>query len=350
MIKTVTENMEKLRAHSPRLNAVAVAGLFLLASLGIIIANFTLPVPASFLIVFEIAVLWAIYSLLVLGLNLEFGFTGLINFGHLVFYLIGGYTFAMISGQPSTGVGLGYHWLIGIVLAITVAGAFGALIGVITLRLRGDFLAIVTLAALEVMLDLVNSFSEITGGSSGLFNLPSLEPLVTDVPTNLVMTFLLFMGIVLLSYKLVEHLTNAPYGRVLRAIRSDEIVARTLGKNTVKYKLQVFVIGSMIAGLAGVLIIASNGSVSPDYFSLDETIIVWIGMFIGGIANNKGVIGGVAIILMIQLGTRYLNETISSLPFFSFGPFRMMLIGFILVFIIRYRPGGLWGKMEEIGE
>jgi branched-chain amino acid transport system permease protein len=349
MIKVVTENIEKLRSHSPQLDAIPVAGVFLLASLGIIVANYTLPVPSDFLIVFEIAILWTIYSLLVLGLNIEFGFAGLINFGHLVFYLVGGYTFALISGQPSTGVGLGYHWLIGIVLAVTVAGAFGALIGAITLRLRGDFLAIVTLAALEVMLDLVNSFSDITGGSSGLYNLPSLDSLVTDVATNMVMTFLLFTGIVLLTYKLVEHLTSAPYGRVLRAIRSDEIVARTLGKNTVKYKLQTFIIGSMIAGLAGVLIISSNGSVSPDYFSLDETIIVWIGMFIGGVANNRGVMGGVAIILMIQLGTRYLNETISSLPYFSFGPFRMMLIGFILVLIVRYQPGGLWGKTEEMG-
>jgi branched-chain amino acid transport system permease protein len=309
--------------------------------------------PSSSFVVFEIAISWAIYALLVLGLNLEYGFTGIINFGHLAFFLVGGYTFALISGDPATAVGLNLHWILGVAVALGAAAFFGAIIAAITIRLRGDFLAIVTLAALEILLNVVNNFDGITGGRAGMGNLPSLEPIIPNYGSLLVFTLFLFAGLAIFVYAVVNHISTSPYGRVLRGIKSDELVTRVLGKNTIIYKLQVFVIGSVIAGLAGILVVFNNGSITPDFFSLNETIIVWTGLFIGGAGSNRGVMGGMGVILFLELGTRYLNEVVtgpflnSVFPSFTFGAVRMIIIGFLLVVIVRYRPAGIWGESEE---
>jgi branched-chain amino acid transport system permease protein len=333
--------------------SVILLGIALSILLIKVVAQVFLVPPEPTFVVIEIAVSWAIFAIVVLSLNLEYGFTGIINFGHLAFFLVGGYTFAIISGNPATAVGLNQHWLLGVIAALVLSGVAGGLLAVITVRLRGDFLAIVTLAALEIMLNVVNNFNDITGGRAGLGNLPTLETIVGNYGARLVFTLFLFGGIAVFIYGVIAHITSAPYGRVLRGIRSDELVTRVLGKNTIAYKFQVFVIGSAIAGLGGVLVVLNNGSITPDFFSLNETIIVWTGLFIGGVGNNRGVVGGMGIILLIELGTRYLNETVSDsvinaiFPAFSFGAVRMVIIGLLLVLIIRYRPAGIWGSKEE---
>lgn len=350
--------MRELRQRYDELiGGVALSVFLLLVSVAILLGKVvtqTLLVPSeSTFVIIEIAVSWAILSLLALGLNLEYGFTGIINFGHLAFFLVGGYTFAIISGNPATAIGLNQHWLLGVVGALALSGLVGGLIAAITIRLRGDFLAIVTLATLEIMLNIVNNFNDITGGRAGLGNLPSLEMVIGDYGARLVFTLFLFAGIAVFIYAIISHVTSAPYGRVLRGIRSDELVTRVLGKNTIAYKFQVFIIGSVIAGLGGILVVLNNGSITPDFFSLNETIIVWTGLFIGGAGSNRGVVGGMGIILFIELGTRYLNQTVSEsllnavFPAFSFGAVRMVIIGFLLILIVRYRPAGIWGNKEE---
>jgi branched-chain amino acid transport system permease protein len=332
--------------------ALAVAGVVLaLLSLGFLFSSFVVTVPDASVVFLELAITWAIYGLLVLGLNVQYGYTGLINFGHLVFFLVGGYAFGFVtaSGQ-AVGTGLGLHWLPGVVAALVAAAVLGTIIGATTLRLRGDFLAVVTVAALEVGLELVESFSEITGGTVGLYGLPRLIHAESGNPdTALLVTFAALLGLLLVVYAGITRLVESPYGRVLKAIRSDELVAQSLAKPTFRYKLQEFVYGSVLAGLAGALMAIYFGAVAPAFFSIDTTVIIWIGMLLGGAGNNRAVLAGMALILGIELGTRFLNEFVTGLVADAqFGAVRMIIIGLILIVVIRYRPAGIWGDEDEM--
>jgi len=309
--------------------------------------------PAGFTFIFlEVGVLFLLYALILIGLNLQFGHTGLVNFGPVAFFAVGGYTAAMLTAvDPFKAVGLALPWPVGLVAAVLVAVALGALLGFSTLRLRDDFLAIVTLAVAEIIHGLIITFRDVTGGSVGLGNVP--RPIAAPVGggggAELFATVLVLGALCVLAYGVFHRLSTAPYGRVLRAIRADEQVAATLGKRVFRYKLVVFVYGAAIAGLAGALLVFYNGAASAGFFTIDVTVIVWVGMLIGGAGNDRGVLAGLAIIMGFQLTTRFLNDVLPFITQDQFASVRLMLVGLLLMLIIKYRPEGLWGNARELG-
>lgn len=307
--------------------------------------------PGWTLVFFEIAILFALYAIVLVGVNLQFGHAGLVNFGPVAFFAVGGYVAAMATAQdPYAGVGLGLSWTVGLVAGIAAAVALGVLLGVSTLRLRDDFLAIVTLAVAEIVHGLVGTFQSITGGSLGLGNLPRpIVPLSGEGPRNLFATLFLFAALALLIYGVFHRLADSPYGRVLHAIRADERVTETLGMRVFRYKLVVFVYGAALAGFAGALYAFYVGAVSPGFFTINVTVLVWIGMLVGGAGSDRGVLGGLAIVMGFQLATRFLNDAVPWITQDQFASVRLALVGLLLVVVIRYRPEGIWGEPAELG-
>jgi len=347
---TESKNSNRLSSLTDTVSTGAIGAILTTITVAFLLSDLFITIPSSGFLYIQLLITWAVYGFLILGLNLQFGYTGIINFGHLFFFLVGGYTFAILTGgEQAVGTAFGLPWVIGVLAAAIVSALFGLFIGSFSLRLRGDFLAIVTLAALEVGLNLVGSFHEITGGENGLYRLPQITADFSgNADTMMVTTLLLFAGLLLMTYATVQRLSDAPYGRVLRAIRADELVARALGKNTSNYKLQVFVLGSALAGFAGVLIAMYNGSVEPSIFGLNTTIIIWLGLLLGGAGNHRAALAGVGIIMLIELLTRNLNTMFGSYVDVPFGPIRFIIIGLILVVVIRYRPAGIWGDEKEM--
>lgn len=330
---------------------IVIAGLLLCgATVAFLLSNLHLLVPNSTVLFFEETITWAIYALLVLGLNIQFGYTGLVNFGYLVFFLVGGYTFAILTSTAAT-FGLGLAWPIGAVAALLATVGLGGAFGVVALRLRDDFLAIVTLAALLVAIELVTTFDGITGGTNGIYGVPQLiHSLAGDFHTAVVLTTLFALSLVLLAYAMNQRLAEGPYGRVLRSIRSDELVSQTLGKQTFRYKVQVFIYGAVLAGVAGILLATHQGSLTPAYFDLHITIIVWVGMLLGGSGNNRSALAGLAVILGIYLGLQFAAGSIGSVVGSGqIGAIQQAIVGLVLVLVMRYRPEGIWGNPDELG-
>jgi len=307
--------------------------------------------PSRLFFFFEVAVLFLLYAMILVGLNLQFGHTGLVNFGPVAFFAVGGYTAAILTANdPFRAVGLGVAWPVGLVAGVLAAATLGVLLGVSTLRLRDDFLAIVTLAVAEIVHGLIVTLRDITGGTVGLQNVP--QPIAGQTESGgpeLVVTILVFGAICLFFYGVFHRLSSSPYGRVLRAIRADEQVTETLGKRVFRYKLAVFVYGAAIAGFAGALLVFYNGAAAEGFFTINVTVIVWIGMLIGGAGSDRGVIGGLALIMGFQLLTRFLNDEIPFVTQDQFASIRLVLIGLLLMLIIRYRPEGIWGNADELG-
>ena len=306
--------------------------------------------PSETFVFLEVGVLFLLYTLVLIGLNLQFGHTGLVNFGPVAFFAVGGYVAALLTAvDPYRAVGLGVPWPVGLVAGILCASALGALLGFSTLKLRDDFLAIVTLAVAEIVHGLIITFGDITGGSVGLQNVPQPIANLTSGGGDLFATVVVLGSLCLLAYGVFNRLSGSPYGRVLRAIRADELVTETLGKRVFRYKLAVFVAGAAIAGLAGALLVFYNGAASAGFFTIDVTVIVWIGMLVGGAGSDRGVIGGLALVMGFQLLTRFLNDLIPFITQDQFASLRLVFVGILLMIIIKYRPEGIWGDAEELG-
>ncbi|UTF54013.1 branched-chain amino acid ABC transporter permease [Natronosalvus rutilus] len=329
------------------------AGLALLVlSVVFLVSPLFVQPPGGSFVFFEVGVLFFLYAMILVGLNLQFGHAGLVNFGPVAFFAVGGYAAAILTANdPYQAVGLGFPWPVGVVAAVLAAAALGVLIGVSTLRLRDDFLAIVTLAVAEIVHGLIIAFRDVTGGTVGLTSVPRPIAGTTDVGGGaaLVSTILVFAALALFFYGVFRRLSSSPYGRVLRAIRADDQVTETLGKRVFRYKIAVFVYGAAIAGLAGALLVFYNGAAAEGFFTIDVTVIVWVGMLIGGAGNDRGVIGGLAIIMGFQLVTRFFNDAIPFITQDQFASIRLMFVGLLLMLIIRYRPEGLWGDADRLG-
>ena len=306
--------------------------------------------PGALYVFFEVAILFTVYGMLVLGLDLQYGHTGLVNFGHVVFFAVGGYAVAMLSADdPFAGIGLGLPWPLALAVGVAVAAVLGAVIGATSLRLRDDFLAVATLATAEIFHTLFVNFRGVFGGNVGILDVPQpIADLAGDTDTTLLATLLLFGGLCAFTFAAVTRLTEAPYGRVLRAIRADELVTRSVGKSTFTYKMQAFVYGAALAGLAGGLFALYNGAVAPGFFTIQVTVTVWIGMLLGGAANHRAVLAGLAVIMGLRLLSRFALG-VAPVSAGAFASIRLIVVGMILVAVIRYRPAGIWGDERELG-
>ncbi len=375
--------------------------------------DFIINLPNNNGYIVSLTILTSVFAIFALGLNLQWGFSGLINFGHIAFMTIGAYTTVMLS---LSGVPL----IVAVIIGAGLAALLGFFIGISTLRLREDYLAIVTIGVSELVRLVANNEEWLTRGVQGVrrYQIPFVdwEPgilgkvmaiaLLTGIaifaqwqllrgiknqfkeyrsvqnksyqPTKpivsiiwgaiatIVILFIYINGIIslynyhyqaglmvlallilALVYSGLEILVRSPWGRVIKAIREDEEIARALGKNVFFYKLQAFMLGGAIAGVAGSFYAWQLNAVYPTSFEPLQTFNAWIIVVVGGAGNNPGTILGAIIFWTYDAVTRFLlpqlgidNARLSAL--------RIMVIGLILMILVMWRPQGILGKKEEL--
>jgi branched-chain amino acid transport system permease protein len=299
-----------------------------------------------------------VYALLAIGLNIHYGYTGLLNFGHVAFFAAGAYTAALLTiPSPDTvegtveytiGVGLPMPAALPVSLAAgaLVGGLLAVLIGLTSVRLGTHYLAIATFALAGIVQDAVVNERWLTRGVFGLNRVPRPGRAVLGADLWQV-SYLLFVALLTIAvYLTVERLVDAPFGRLLKGIREEELAARMLGKDTNMVKLKSFGIGGAIAGLAGAVYAHYIGSVVAGQFVPLVTFLVWVAMLLGGTASNRGVILGAFVLVAFREITRFLPQ-VSGNP--SLVPsLRFVVIGFLLILVIRFRPQGLLGNPNEV--
>jgi len=307
----------------------------------------------SFKLVMVVGIIMGVYSLLAIGMNMHWGDTGLLNFAHAGFFAVGAYTSAILTTPVTeTGllanrvVGFGFPVVVGMVAATVLAAFAGVLLGITSVRLEGDYLAIVTLAGAETLRLFISNEAWLTSGEQTLKNIPRpLESTVSPV-ISYDAFYLGFVAVfVVASYFLFRYLSNRPFGRVLHAIREDEDVPKALGKDTARFKLKSFGIGAGLAGLAGSLWAHYVFAIQPTMFLPNLTFSVWAMVIVGGAGSYLGAIVGAVLITGIRQITRFLPGDIplgNELPFI-----RLIIIGALLILVLYYRPYGLMGDKER---
>jgi branched-chain amino acid transport system permease protein len=297
-----------------------------------------------------------LFVLLALGLNIVVGFAGLLDLGYVAFYAVGAYVYALLA-SPHFDV----HWPFWVILPIgaAVAALFGVLLGVPTLKLRGDYLAIVTLGFGEIVRIFLNNLSRpvnITNGPQGIaridpFTLGGLDFSRTETYLGLVFSgpikYYYLLLLVLLAVIFVNvRLQNSRIGRAWEAVREDEVAARAMGIDTRNIKLLAFAMGASFGGIAGGMFSAIQGFISPESFVLVESIMVLSMVVLGGMGNIWGVILGAVLLSFVP---EILRFTVEPVQMRLFGRMlvepeviRMLIFGFALVLVMALRPGGLW--------
>ncbi len=307
----------------------------------------------SFLVFFLIFA--SFYSLTCLGLNMQWGFTGLFNVGVAGFFAIGAYTSAILTGPAYDDTilgGFGLPALVGWAGAMIAAGLAALFIGFVTLRLREDYLAITTFGiAVSIQLTALN-FKTLTRGADGLYSLP--KPL-SGVSDSAFVDNALFLAVcvvvIAIVYVALERMMHSPWGRVLRSIREDETAAATLGKNVFGYRLQAFTIGSAIMGLTGGLYSSFVGFISPQDFLPIFTFQVYVMLIVGGSGNNLGAIVGGVVVWGIWSGSGSIIAAVLPPGLQTQGAaVRIVLIGLMLILILLFRPSGLIREKRVISE
>ena len=289
-------------------------------------------------------VMGCIYAIMALALNLQWGYTGLMNFGIGAFYMVGAYTCALLCGLPSPEHLGGFNLpaSLGAVGAICMAGLIAYLLAFPALKLRGGPFAIVLLAIQEIMFLIVKNESWLTNGVWGIRDIP--RPFYQFVnPRHYVFLFLIIAVVALvLIYLIMEGAVNSPWGRVLRGIREDETLTDMSGKECFRFRQQSFVFSSMIMGLAGALYVLYTGFVSPQVFSpLMSSFLVWLMVMVGGTGNNKGVILGAFLVWGVWVGSDFVTNLVPAGMATQIGFIRMFFVGIFLAVTILIRPQGL---------
>ncbi len=305
----------------------------------------------------------AAYALLAIGLNMHFGFTGLLNFGQAGFMLVGAY------GVAITVSTFGGPLFLGVIVGMLAAVVLALLLGVPTLRLRADYLAITTIAAAEILRLLFRSTAAepVTGGVFGLRQFGgaffALNPLPDDraylgplaASAGRMWVMLVGWSVVLLMTLLVWALIRSPWGRVIRSIREDEDAARSLGKNVFAYKMQSLVLGGVIGAIGGALFALSLQTVQPDTFLPQVTFYAFAILILGGTASTFGpVIGAVIfwfILGMLLSGLRTFSDAGLLPEFFgaqAVGAVSLTFVGVLIMSLMIFRPQGILGDKKEL--
>jgi branched-chain amino acid transport system permease protein len=362
----------------------------------------------------RITLFTAAFSLLTLGLNLHWGYTGVFNIGIAGFMAVGVYTMAFLTAAPdpvgSPVGGLNMPVWIGILGGVLAAAASGALLSLPALRVRADYFAIITLGFSEIirLSVLSGTLREIpvgdvvygTGGGQGIrYKSPAEEVvrLVFDLPVlggvgnwlygateavglsttqvDRLLYALVVLGVVVVAFVVLRRVIRSPFGRVLKAIREDEVVARSLGKNTPTTKIKAFTLGAALIGLGGILWLGRGSQISPNDFRPIVTFYVFIALIVGGQGSNLGsIVGGFVFAAFLFEGPRYLRTVVTQniatdapatiydavvqlgaldvAPLLgylaeSLDQLRWVVVGVVLVLLMLYRPDGLFGDREE---
>ena len=344
--------------------SLAIGGFVLLLFGSVLTGGLT---PSYFLFLLSLG---GMYALLSFGLNSQWGFTGLINFSVAAFFGLGAYGTALMTADSSPIAG-GFSPFIGLFVAIVLAVVLAVLIGIPTLRLRADYLAIASLGLAEVLRLVIKNEGDITNGTAGVRGIPDffvgipvlgtfpetmvtvriwvpgLSTLVLDTSFwRMLLSLVIVAAFVGVSYAVLRRAHRSPWGRVLRTIRSDEDLAQALGKRTYSFKMQSFVLGSVIMALGGVFYAHLNLFVDPTLLDPVTTFYVWVAVMLGGSGSNRGALLGGMVIVAIREGTRFLNG-IEAIPF-DVAPLRLLVIGVLIVLLMRFRPQGILPPQREL--
>jgi branched-chain amino acid transport system permease protein len=301
-----------------------------------------------------------LYAMLALGLNIVVGFAGLLDLGYVAFYAVGAYLYAILA-SPHFGIHLPF-WVL-LPLGAGLAGIFGVLLGAPTLKLRGDYLAIVTLGFGEIVRIFMNNLDRpinITNGPQGInlvdpirfgeFSLTRKHEIFGVTLTDLHQYYYLFLLLTLAIIFICLRLQDSRIGRAWVAIREDETAAEAMGINTRNVKLLAFAMGATFGGVAGGLFASMQAFVSPESFTLNESIIILCMVVLGGMGHIPGVVLGAILLTALPEALRYSSDVQRMLfhkVFIDPANLRMLLFGVVLVAMMLFRPEGLWPSPQR---
>ena len=301
------------------------------------------------------------FVLCALGLAVHFGFTGLLNFGQAAFAAVGAY--GMVISIDTLKLPLFLAGLMGLLCSII----FALILGIPTLRLRADYLAIVTIATAEVFRYFMTTigFSKVTGGSNGLSQFGAEFWALNPIPegnynfgfvsyrADQLYVLMVGWGAVIIGALILRLLMRSPWGRVLKGIREDEDAVRSLGKNVFFYKLQALMIGGVFASIGGMIFVLNLSNVQPQVWTTNFTFTIWSVLLLGGAATILGPIaGGMIFIALISITQGIMGGLVELglLPFLTqpdIAQIRLLLIGLSLMLLVIFRPQGLFGNKRE---
>lgn len=285
-------------------------------------------------VLFHLLIMSGIYIILALSLNLLLGYAGLFSVGHGAFYGIGAYAAAILATQ------LGFPFWGEILAAACIAGLCGFVIGFPTLRLRGDYLALATFGFAVIIYSVFNNWYDLTRGPLGIRGIPKV--VLFSIPLTSLWSYTILVGFfVLLTLFCIRRLTRSAFGKVLEAIREDDVAAMAIGKNIARFKVLAFVIAAFFAGIAGVLYAHYVTFIDPSSFLIQESFLIFSMVIFGGMGSLGGSILGAAILVILPEALRFLG-----LPSAVAANLRQMIFGGLIVFIINWRPEGLLGKSK----
>ena len=303
---------------------------------------------AAFFLVFA-----TVFAIITLGLNLQWGFTGLFNVGVAGFVAIGAYTSALLTTPKAPGRFGGFGWpvAVGLIAATLISGLGALFVGAVALRLRRDYLAITTFGIAVAIQAVANNATPLTGGPFGVQFIP--KPMQAWLGTGLTWT-LAYLALSLASlavvYLALARLVDSPWGRVLRAIREDEDTASSVGKPVFLFRLQAFVIGAMLMGLGGALYAHFVGFISPDDFLPIFTFQIWAMLIVGGTANNRSAIAGAYLVWGFwTVAGGLLRAWIPQAEQARAAALQVVLIGALIAVMLLLRPRGLFGNVSHAG-
>ncbi|MES2216006.1 MAG: branched-chain amino acid ABC transporter permease [Patescibacteria group bacterium] len=280
----------------------------------------------------HIAILICIYGILGLSLNLIVGYTGLLSVTHAAFYGIGAYVTAILL--TTTGM----NFFLALLIGIIVTGVCSMLIGLILSKFRDDYYALGSFGFNVIIYSIFLNWQSLTRGPLGIPGIPRPSMFGYTFSDNL--SFLILSAVcVLVIYGLCTHVTNSSFGRVLKAIREDEEAVSVFGYHTLFYKLAIFIIGAMMASVAGALFASYITFIDPSTFTLTESIFILAIIILGGLANNKGAVLGAACLILLPEILRFVG-----FPSDIAAQMRQVTYGVILILLMLYRPQGLVGE------
>ena len=278
---------------------------------------------------------------------MQWGYTGVFNFGVVAFFMVGAYTSALLTlDEPGPfedyvggyGLPIPVGWLGGLL----AGGLLALVIGLPTLRLRRDFLAIATIGAAAILRAIATSTEGLVNRASGLNGIPRFLDNLADGQDYQWVLLAIALTMLAIVYVALRSATASPWGRVLRAIRDNEDTARSVGKDTVNFRIQSFVVGGMVMGLAGAIWAHRIGTIGPEAFSdLFGTFLVWTMVIVGGSGNNRGVVLGALVVGFFWFGTPLIQEDLPDVLGTRVFQIRQLVIGLLIVVFLLLRPQGL---------
>lgn len=283
----------------------------------------------------HIFIFFCIYAILAVSLNLVIGFVGILQLGHAAFFGIGAYTSVLLVTY------LHVPWIIGLLAGGLAAGIFGVLVGIPSLKLRGDYLAVATLGFGEIAFAVFNNWTDLTGGPLGISQIPKPEFLGFSFDSLQAYAILALVFLAITVF-VINRIVKSPFGRVLQAIREDQTAATAMAKNAFSFKVQALAVSAFFAGIAGSLMAHYVTFINPISFGFVDSVLILSMVILGGMASTRGALTGAFLLILFPEVLRFVG-----LPPAMIGGVRQLIYAILIIIIMLYRPEGIFGKQAD---